>query len=91
MTRDFLAKNYLCAQCWGILVERWRDGQWIAECSQAGPEHYGFVTASFVNYRRMAAHLEYAEVRSRYAEMFGLPRANLAMASAVLYGTDEGL
>lgn len=88
--RNTLVNHYRCAACWGLLVERYREGQgWVVECANAGPEHAGFVTASFVAYRRAASHLEAAEVGSVYASVLGLKRHDLSAASQSLYGSDD--
>jgi hypothetical protein len=87
-----LVEHYRCASCWGLLVERYIEGQgWIVECASAGQEHAGFVTASFVNHRRAVSHLEAAEVSGIYAAALGLQRCSIADASQSLYGSDETL
>ena len=89
--QDMLLKHYLCAGCWGLLTMRFHDGTgWTIECA-ADPSHAGFVTSFHVAYRRMASDLEAAEVKSFYADILGIQRANASAGSLALYGDGEGL
>ena len=88
MMRSTLVNRYRCASCWGVLVERYREGSgWVVECA-ADPGHAGFVTQTFVESRRRLNILEAAEVGSRYAKILGLARPDLKAASRALYGDE---
>ena len=89
--RNALVEHYRCANCWGMLVERCGHDGWRIECANAGQDHFGFVTASFVAYRRAVSHLEAAEVGTVYAAVLGLKRPDMAAASRALYGSDDAL
>ena len=88
LMRSTLVNRYRCASCWGVLVERYREGRgWVVECA-ADPGHAGFVTQTFVESRRRLNILEAAEVGSRYAKILGLARPDLKAASRALYGDE---
>ena len=87
MTNDHLTRNYLCARCWGAIVEKFVGGKWVVVCA-ADETHEGFVTQNFVAMRRTMNRLEAAEVGSQYAEILHLQRPNLKAASQALYGDE---
>jgi hypothetical protein len=87
MTNDYLARRYLCARCWGAIVEKFINGKWVVVCA-ADESHAGFVTRNFVESRRTMNRLEAAEVGSQYAEILHLQRPDLKAASRALYGNE---
>jgi hypothetical protein len=87
MTNDHLTRHYFCARCWGAIVEKNINGEWVAVCA-ADETHAGFVTQNFVNRRRIMNRLEAAEVGSQYAKILRLARPNLKAASQALYGDE---
>lgn len=87
---EYKLNHYACAVCWGGLVERWRDGEWVIECAQH-PEHTGYVTQSFANQQRKISELEASEAGARLANVLSVKRPDIAVARRLLYGDDEGL
>jgi hypothetical protein len=87
MTNETIIRRYLCARCWGALVERFIEGHWVVVCA-SDQAHEGRVTQTFVENRRVLDRLEAAEVGSRYASMLGLKRPDLKAASRALYGDE---
>ena len=91
MNADKLTRDYRCAACWGALVLKYFEGErepWRVVCAKDA-SHAGFVTAHFVNMRRLLNTLEAAEVGSAFAAILHLPRPDLKAARRALYGEEE--
>lgn len=88
---EYKLAHYVCAVCWGRLVERFRDGEWIIECAKYGAEHAGFVTGAYAENRRNLSRLEAAEVGSALATVLKLKRPSIEKARRALYGDGDGL
>ena len=87
MTNDHLTRHYFCARCWGAIVEKHINGEWVVVCA-ADATHEGFVTQNFVARRRTMNRLEAAEVGSQFAKILHLPRPDPKAASKTLYGDE---
>lgn len=91
MNDDVLTRDYRCARCWGALVLKYFEEQkehWQVVCAKDST-HGGYVTAHFVNSRRLLDALEAAEVGSAFAKILNLQRPDLKAASRALYGSDD--
>lgn len=68
-----LVVQYVCAQCWKPLIEKFIDGQWKVFCPR-GCQPGGFVTRHYAE-RRYAKELEeFYEVASYYPELDPRPK-----------------
>jgi len=87
MTNGTVCRRYRCARCWGALVEKFVDGEFVVVCA-SDATHEGIVTQTFVESRRTLDRLEASEVGSRYAVILGLPKTDLKADSRALYGSE---
>ena len=63
-----LTRDYLCAQCWGRVVEKCTDGEWIVACPK-GCQPGGFVSQSWVEYKRHQDFIDLDDVQKNYPNL----------------------
>ena len=56
-----IVRDYVCSKCWGHLIARIENGEYVIECATDGQEHSGFVTKYYVERRRAESLGEYIE------------------------------
>ena len=72
-----LVRDWVCAQCWKPLVEKFVDDGWVVSCPrQCQPG--GFVTARYATGRWAQEMEEFYEVASYYPEFDPRPRLSLS-------------
>lgn len=68
-----LARDYVCAQCWGALVERHINGEFTIVCPR-GCQPGGFVTAEYAARRRSNDLADFYEVVANYPQLDSRPK-----------------
>lgn len=79
-----ITKKYRCSVCWGLLVEKYVDGEWHCVCAK-DESHQGFVSAYYVERQRAISRAEAIEAYHNLAEIMHLDD-NIPDSSATLYG-----
>lgn len=68
-----LVNRYMCAQCFGPLVERYLDDQFVVACPKAC-QPGGFVTAEYAARRESESLQEFYEVVDNYPALDPRPK-----------------
>jgi hypothetical protein len=104
MLNTALVRDYRCAQCWGVLVELWKDERYVPRIAGSGepsggyvvecPRHCqpgGFVTAAFAERRQAESAAELAKVAANYPALDPRPQPSAEARqaqAAALFGEE---
>lgn len=89
--RRKIVNEYVCARCWGPLVEKVNSSETEVICCPTHGEDVGVVTRKWAERQEMESRVELAEVAASYPQLDTRPKDSadkLKRAKALLFPED---